>query len=745
MAERGIIFKDDFVSTPGKSWFDMSFDYLFSMNFGELVPSTCMECMGGDVIHAKTDSFVRLSPLVAPTFGKANMFSYHFYVRNYSIWKGWRAFYAEGDQRESWQRAMTGEFIPPEVPFIYPHRIMSLLASLKYQLTPVKANADAIYRDGFNLSFTSVGDSMMKFATDYTGPAFVLYYSQDQAHSYIVPSLSRGILSDKFVPLYEYNECIIIPFAWNKYEHGFLDDESGFASVIKEIYNPFSNGTLFDYLGLDLSGHYTKVAEWLEDTLKSIRTILHDDNPHLTFDSEYSSDIIDDVHLGALGNEIPAVFTRNFLTTHYIFGIFYNHNSQMCGVTTSNVKSYAGYDTDYEADFLNFDFGNIIDLTAKVSTLPLRAYHSIYNDYFRDENYISVNSNVDFARDGEDIDYTVPLEDIFEYLTLKIKAYEHDPYTTALPQAQRGAPVRFLNDARLTINGDSYNVPSGTPYNGSIVVTAGYGLTASAQTSTTGADGTRLNIVADLSAATIENFRFANATQRLLEKIARSGNRYYEYMRAIYGVVVDDAKVDRPIFLGGDKSPIQISEVLQTSASEVTTDQPLGQMAGRGVSVGNDDFIEYIAPDPGFFIEICCALPRTNYQQGLAPMLHRFDRLDFAIPDYAQLGEQQVPQRELWYTANDSDDETPFGYQSRYYDMKYQRDRTSGSFKDSLSFWTWSRIFDQAPIAGREFLEVRPDYRQFAVTDKNAEHIYVHMWHDIQVNRALPVFGTPKL
>lgn len=743
MAERGIIFKDDFVSTPNKSWFDMSFDYLFSMNFGELVPSTCMECMGGDLIHAKTDSFVRLAPLVAPTFGKVNMFSYHFYVRNYSIWKSWRAFYAEGDQRESWQQAMTGEFVPPEMPCIYPHRIMSMFASLQYQLTPVKANADAVFSDGFNHTFISVGDGMMKFATDYTGPAFVLYYSNDQAHSYIVPSLSKGILYDKYIPLYSNNECIIIPFAFNKYEHGFLDDPEGFSNVIKEFYNPFSNGSLFDYLGVDITGHYAKTVTWLEKALENIRTILHDDYPHLTFDLNYSPDIIDDIHLGALGNEIPAVFTRDFLKSHYIYGIFYNHNNQMCGVTTSNVKSFAGYDTDYEADFLAYDFGNIVDLTAKISTLPLRAYHSIYIDYFRDENYISVNRNVDFARDGEDIGYgNASLEDIFDYLTLNIKAYEHDPYTTALPQAQRGAPVRFLNDVIVTSSiGESSGAGVAKQY---VTMDSGGNLYYSATSASSNA-GNRAILNVDLSAATIENFRFANATQKLLEKIARSGNRYYEYMRTIYGVIVDDAKIDRPIFLGGDKAPIQISEVLQTSASEVTTDQPLGQMAGRGVSVGSDDHIEYIAPDAGFFIEICCALPRTNYQQGLSPMFHRFDRLDFAIPDYAQLGEQQVPQRELWYSADNEADETPFGYQSRYYDMKYQRDRTSGSFKDSLSFWTWSRIFDEAPIAGREFLEVRPDYRQFAVTDKNVEHIYVHMWHDIQVNRALPVFGTPKL
>lgn len=735
MAERGVSFKDDFVSTPGKSWFDMSFDYLFSMNFGELVPSTCMECMAGDVIHAKSDSFVRLAPLVAPTFGKANMFSYHFYVRNRSIWKSWESFFTEADQRESWQQSMQGAFVPPEMPYIKPMIYLRHMTNSTWMHGGTMINSH-------NYALAYDNSTGKAFISDACNLNLLVIRATGDVELYEGINGSNLCLFDYDFKTNKNAETIFVAYIPNKYDSQNEREIDGYNVGDRKYYNPFSNGTLFDYLGLDLSGHYVHQANYVQRMVVNSRTALNDNNPSLLFGGIQDGRIFLN---GDLLFDLP-----DFLKNKFVCLVAYNHNDQCVTKELFELSAYQlTGDQTHASDVASLDPGVFYTADGKISTLPLRAYHSIYIDYFRDENYISVNPVIDFSRDGNDIPYAdnPEYDNVFDYLTLNYKAYEHDPYTTALPQAQRGASVRFLNDSMLRLDRSHTASIGSTDYrnSGSSVAVSDNGVSISVSTSPTQGSVTGNPIVVDLSAATIENFRFANATQKLLEKIARSGNRYYEYMKAIYGAVIDDAKIDRPIYLGGDKSPIQISEVLQTSASEVTTDQPLGQMAGRGVSVGNDDFIEYIAPDNGFFIEICCALPRTNYQQGLAPMFHRFDRLDFAIPDYAQLGEQQVPQRELWYSADDTDDETPFGYQSRYYDMKYQRDRTSGSFKDSLSFWTWSRIFDQAPIAGKEFIEVRPDYRQFAVTDKNVEHIYVHMWHDIQVNRCLPVFGTPSL
>lgn len=739
MAKRGVIFKDDFVSTPGRSWFDMSYDYLFSMNFGELVPSTMMECMAEDTIHAKSDSFTRLAPLVSPTFGKCNLFSYHFYVRNRSIWKQWEEFFADNDQMESWQQA-NPSWTPPEMPQISPLKVLDALSDRKFER--------ALYQsfDDFLTQSYMIGDATtylhligltnchLLAITAADGGKVSIHSGTDDQQGFITTFPFFGTATN--------TESIFIAFVPNKYDPQLRQDFDSIDAEVAEVkeYNVFSNGSLFDFLGVDLCGHYAEQYTTFVRELTTIRTALSDSDYKLGVDAD-GNIYCDDAYLMDI---------KKFLSSHKILCYAYSHNAQLVSVNARSGEYHLHGTQTHAADIaaltpvVNYDYSSVI------STLPLRAYWQVYIDYFRDQNYISVNKNIDWTRNGEDVDWQQSYDTIFDYFTLQRKAYEHDPYTTALPAPQRGSAVRFLNDAKVKFDPQAgvYTLAKtsvgSSASNGNMKVINGKVSTDASGNPAIVIDNSE-QLRVDLSAATIENFRFANALQKLSEKIARSGGRYYEYMRAVYGADIQDAKIDRAIFLGGDKTPIQISEVLQTSASQVTDDQPLGQMAGRGISIGNDDKIEYITPDNGFFVEIVCALPRTNYQQGLAPMFGRLVRLDFAVPDFAQLGEQQVPQKELWYTAKESEDEKPFGYQSRYYDYKYQRDRTSGSFKDNMSFWTWSRIFDEAPIAGKDFLEVRPDYRQFAVVDKNVEHIYCHMFHDIQVNRALPVFGVPSL
>lgn len=736
MAERGIIFKDDFVTAPDKSWFDMSFDFLLSGNFGELIPTTCMECMPEDKIHAKSDSFVRLAPLVSPTFGKVNMFDYHFYVRNRSIWTQWESFIADKDQRKSWQQA-NPLWTPPEMPYIDIRNVLyNGLTVNSFDL------AQAPEFDSLGDHFYSVED---KSYNGYSVSYLVLGANFNSDGE--IRGVTSYISDNKRMPIdmnLDADAYYIIPFVRNKNE----------MTDMRPWYNPFSAGSLFDYLGVDLSGMYSHNENWLAslDSAFAADDALYKPFFNLDLDIVTTAAQIDTSHINVeditkAGWYPVEINIREFLRTHCVLGtIIFNTSQYYFALPDAHLYHYDA--SSGTPSWSAVTSTGILDLTreeetAKINALPLRAYHSIYIDYFRDQNYISVNPCIDFSRDGNDIDWSQGVSNVFDYLTLNYKAYEHDPYTSALPQAQRGEPVRYLPDAKLVSSSNVTNT-IGEKY-GTLMLNTSTGNVFRNTESTFSGTSSLPSVVVDLSAATIENLRFANALQKLKEREARSGGRYFELMEAIFGARIDDAKVDRPIFLGGDKTPIQVSEVLQTSATEVTSDQPLGQMAGRAVAIGNDDFIEYVTPDHGFFIEICAVLPRTNYQQGLLPMFTRKVRLDYPMPQFAQLGETQVPQSELWYSADESEDKKPFGYQSRYYDSKYQRDRTSGSFKDALAHWTWSRIFDNAPLAGKAFIEVHPDYRQFAVTDKSQEHVYIHMWHDIQVLRSLPVFGTPKL
>jgi len=130
---------------------------------------------------------------------------------------------------------------------------------------------------------------------------------------------------------------------------------------------------------------------------------------------------------------------------------------------------------------------------------------------------------------------------------------------------------------------------------------------------------------------------------------------------------------------------------------------------------------------------------------GMNPMFERETYLDYPIPQFSQLGEEYVRVSELWNDGSQDLFQKPFGYQSRYYQWKYRRDEVHGDFKTSLDFWHWSRKFEDEPINGKQFLEINPDYRQFAVTDKSFQHFYLYFDHQLQMNRPLPIFGIPTL
>jgi len=185
--------------------------------------------------------------------------------------------------------------------------------------------------------------------------------------------------------------------------------------------------------------------------------------------------------------------------------------------------------------------------------------------------------------------------------------------------------------------------------------------------------------------------------------------------------------------------------VLQTGSTDLETQQPLGDMAGRGIVIGSDDSIDFECPDFGFYIQLSVVVPRTSYMTGMNPMFERETYLDYPIPQFSQLGEEYVRVSELWNDGSQDLFQKPFGYQSRYYQWKYRRDEVHGDFKTSLDFWHWSRKFEDEPINGKQFLEINPDYRQFAVTDKSFQHFYLYFDHQLQMNRPLPIFGIPTL
>lgn len=430
----------------------------------------------------------------------------------------------------------------------------------------------------------------------------------------------------------------------------------------------------------------------------------------------------------------------------------------LCGY--GSLADYLGLNVQH----LEGDWSMLNNLS--VSSLPFRAYLQIYNDYYRDQN---LTEEIEFDHGGGE-----DQSDIAELLSLRRRAWEKDYFTSALPWAQRGDPVKipFMPEDAVVVrqnlesdsgsfwvmnNGDaaaghvdgSFYGPLGVRDDG----VSGVMSRTSGITSLPGAlaDNYMSKIYYDpngslklsdntLNAATIEDLRVANRVQRWLERNARAGGRYVEQILAHYNVRVPDYRLDRAEFLGGGKMPVAFSEVLQTSSSDDISAQ--GNMAGHGIAAGSKNGFSYRAYEHGFIIGIISILPRTAYQQGLDKMFHRFDRFDYAWPEFANLGEQEVKSEEVYFTGRSQDDNKTFGYQSRYSEYKFAQSQVHGDFKSTLNYWHLGRIFSEVPELTQDFIESKPSTRIFAV-EEGVQHMYALIHFNCKVQRKLPFYSNP--
>ena len=370
---------------------------------------------------------------------------------------------------------------------------------------------------------------------------------------------------------------------------------------------------------------------------------------------------------------------------------------------------------------------------AKISALPFAAYQCIYNEYYRDQNLIApVNYKL---TDGNNNSSRPDL------LTLRNRAWEHDYFTASLPFAQKGAAVD-IPLGQLSENAPIYYDQS-TPVGTTLTGTPTNAFVPGSNSPTTSTDLFAATAGIDVEPTTINDLRRAYRLQEWLEKNARGGTRYIESILSHFGVKSSDARLQRPEYITGVKTPVVISEVLNTSG---TADQlPQGNMAGHGIAVSSGKSGSYYAEEHGYIIGIMSIMPKTAYQQGIPRTFLKFDPLDYYWPSFANIGEQEVQVQELYaYTPNHAD---TFGYVPRYAEYKYMPSRVAGDFRTSLDYWHLGRIFASEPTLSAEFIECTPEdtERIFAVTDPDAQKLYCHVLNKIKAVRPMPKYGTPTI
>ena len=351
---------------------------------------------------------------------------------------------------------------------------------------------------------------------------------------------------------------------------------------------------------------------------------------------------------------------------------------------------------------------NVDDLT--VNALHFRAYHLIWNEWFRDQN---LQNSIPVATDDG------PDSSITPYDILQRRGKRHDYFTSALPFAQKGDPVTVSVGGKAPINFDQ---ATGNPIGIFATVDDTYremtaGGTKVLLDATLAQEAT--SMYADLSAAsgfTINDLRQSFQIQKLLERDARGGTRYTEIVRSHFGVVSPDARLQRPEFLGGGSQAVQVNPVAQTSdqlSGGPGAETPQGNLAAFGTVTSSGHGFTKSFTEHGVIIGLVNVRADLTYQQGLNRLWSRQSRFDFYWPALSYLGEQEVLNKEI-FAQGDAEpaDALVFGYQERYAEYRYKPSQITGLFRSAatatLDFWHLSQDFATLPVLGDIFIQDDP-------------------------------------
>lgn len=455
-------------------------------------------------------------------------------------------------------------------------------------------------------------------------------------------------------------------------------------------------------------------------------------------------------------------------------------------------------------DYMGLPTGVALDpANTPINALPFRAYNLIYNEWFRDENLIDSIpvltgdgpdpiSNYTLRKRAKRHDYFTsalpwpqkgPSVDVGLTGNAPIVGFGQDGYQfnfTSDPadgqgpssgwqlgtadvnhmgklQAFFGNSVGVGNQARVWQNYSSSSSPwtdviQQQDEASSVQLTAlkGSGISSfyhfgGGHLLPTDPSQTPYADLSGVSAITINDLRQAFQIQKFYEKWARGGSRYTETLRVMFNVISPDARLQRPEYLGGTHSRVNVVPTAQTSSTDSVSPQSnLSAFGVLGDSAHgfNKSFVEH-----GYVIGLCCLRADITYQQGLNRMWSRRQLFDFYWPTLAHLGEQVVYNREI-YTQGTADDNGVFGYQERYAEYRYKPSMITGKLRStdaqSLDVWHLAQKFDTLPKLNQDFIEENPPIAR-VIAVQNEPQFFADFWFDLKTSRPMPVYSVPGL
>ncbi len=423
------------------------------------------------------------------------------------------------------------------------------------------------------------------------------------------------------------------------------------------------------------------------------------------------------------------------------------------------------------ADYMGIPtgIGNI-----SVNSLPFRAYARIWNEWFRDENLQQPvvqdtdDANEPGANGGADLDDP-------QKGGKPLKAGKmHDYFTSCLPEPQKGeasaVPIDIALNAEVITTPRNHDV-GGTalfwkPTSGTATAnrnyqvgasfnSAEYGMTEAAGTFNEGnsplliaPSNLELRESSTASSISINELRQAIAIQHILEADARGGTRYTELLKNEFGVTSPDSRLQRTEYIGGTRIPINISQVIQQSATDTTS--PQGNTAAYSLTTSRNKMMSYSATEHGYILGLAVIRVDHSYQQGLRRMWSRKRRFDFYHPMLANLGEMEVLNKEIYCQGTDVDDDV-FGYQEAWADYRYHPNMVTGEMRSTapqpLDAWHYADYYEELPVLSSEWIQEGKENidRTIAVQSEVSHQFIANFYFDQTWTRPMPIYSVPGL
>lgn len=425
------------------------------------------------------------------------------------------------------------------------------------------------------------------------------------------------------------------------------------------------------------------------------------------------------------------------------------------------------FTTSGVGDHLGIQTGVNIAADDEPLAFPWRAYRWIWNEFYRDENLMDELQVCNYLGNGQSGDNTLIAP--ADYDKLLYRCWRKDYFTSALPFQQRGTSPALPISGILPVSPDftasiKFNAEGHTPefFNTMTLNNQPFiyltrqavGNEGSAIVNSATITGSTATVdLKDAATFDVNQIRTAFQVQKWLERNARGGVRYTEYLRSHFGVSPSDARLQRPQFIGSSRSSWLVNEVLQTSETN-TSVTPQGNQAGQAINLSRNGLGKFKSYEYGYILILASVVPKALYQQGIPKYLSRKFNLDFYTPEFAHLSEQPVLNKEIFY-KNGGNNDGIFGFQPIWNEMRYIPSKVTGHMRTgangySFDYWHFGRNFADTPLLNADFLLIGSNeqarqelMRVFAVQDENP--FIINCGLSIKALRPMPYLSEPGL